>query len=105
MKHTVQFAISIDDQKIKNKIQKKLEEEAYDDIIDRLTIDAEYFLKREPGYYINGVDWVYYAREAIDKMIDENHDQIIERAAELLKDSFVRTKTYRETMKNAIPKS
>ena len=32
-------------------------------------------------------------------------DQFIERAAELLKDSFVRTKAYKEIMKNAISKS
>lgn len=102
MEHIVQFGISIDDKTI----QKKLEENAYEDIINRLAEDAENGLKKtSPFYNADKIDWTYYTNEAIDRLIDTNREQIIERAAELLKDSYVRTKAYRETMKNAISKA
>lgn len=102
MEHIVQFGISIDDKIIK----KRLEENAYEDIIKHLVEDAENGLKKTgPFYNADQIDWTYYVNEAIDRMVDANRDQIIERAAELLKDSYVRTKAYRETMKNAISKA
>lgn len=102
MEHIVQFGISIDDKTI----QKKLEENAYEDIINRLAEDAKNGLKKTPQFYnADRIDWNYYVNEAIDRLIDTNREQIIERAAELLKDSYVRTKAYRETMKNAISKA
>ena len=102
MEHIVQFGISIDDKTI----QKRLEENAYEDVINQLVEDAENGLKRTPQFYNAGqIDWTYYVNEAIDRLVDANREQIIERAAELLKDSYVRTKAYRETMKNAISKA
>ena len=102
MEHIVQFGISIDDKTI----QKRLEENAYEDIINRLIENTENGLKKTgPFYNANQIDWTYYVNEAMDRFIDANREQIIERAAELLKDSYVRTKAYRETMKNAISKA
>lgn len=102
MEHIVQFAISIDDKTI----QKRLEENAYEDIINQLIEKAENGLKKLPQFYnADQIDWTYYVNEGIDRLVNENREQIIERAAELLKDSYVRTKAYRETMKNAISKA
>lgn len=102
MEHIVQFGISIDDKTI----QKRLEENAYEDVINQIVEDVENGLRRMPQFYnADQIDWTYYVNEAIDRLIDANREQIIERAAELLKDSYVRTKVYRETMKNAISKA
>ncbi len=102
MEHIVQFGISIDDKTI----QKKLEENAYKDIVNRIAEDAENGLKRINQFYKEDrIDWDYYVNEAIDRLIDANRDQIIERTVELLKNSYVRTKAYREAMKNAISKA
>lgn len=102
MEHIVQFAISIDDKTI----QKRLEENAYEDVINQLVEDVENGLKRTSSFYnTDQIDWTYYVNKAINSLIDANKEQIIERAAELLKDSYVRTKAYRETMKNAISKA
>ncbi len=102
MEHIVQFGISVDDRTI----LKRMEENAYEDIINQLVEKAEKGLKKRPEFYnADTIDWTYYVNEAMDRLIDANREQIIERAAELLKDSYVRTKAYRETMKNAISKA
>lgn len=102
MEHIVQFGISIDD-KI---IQKRLEENAYEDVISRLVEDAKNGLNKTSQFYnADKIDWTYYVNEAMDRLVNANREQIIERAAELLKDSYVRTKACRETMKNAISKA
>lgn len=102
MEHIVQFGISIDDKTI----QKRLEENAYEDIINKLAEDAKNGLKKLPQFYnADQIDWTYYVNEAMDRLIDANREQVIERAAELLKNSYVRTKAYRDTMKNAISKA
>lgn len=96
MEHIVQFAISIDDQTI----QKRLEENAYDDIIDSLKKEC---LKRLPTVgYKQVVDWEFLARDMLRDFIDANRDAIIDAAADKLKDSFIRTKTYKEKMKEAM---
>lgn len=97
MEHIVQFAISIDDKTI----QKRLEENAYDDICNKLVEEAKNSLPGG-GYYSRSVDWQFLMGEALSDFVSKHEAEIIDAAAEKLKDSFVRTKVYREKMKEVI---
>ena len=97
MEHIVQFAISLDDKTI----QKRLEENAYDDICTKLVEEAKKKLPKDYGYN-RGVDWMLIANNAIKNFIEENKDEILESASTKIKDSFVRTKAYKEKMKEAM---
>lgn len=96
MEHIVQFAISIDDQTI----QKRLEENGYNDILDKIMekINQDHNL---PGVYFGKrgrVDWAQMAYRSVDRIVDEHKDEIIEAAAEKLAESYKRTKAYKEKM-------
>lgn len=97
MEHIVQFAISIDDKTI----QKRLEANAYDDICEKLVEEARDNLPRE-GYRDEKVKWRYLVDEQLAKFVEEHKDEVIDAAAEKLKDSFVRSKAYRDKMKEVI---
>lgn len=98
MEHIVQFAISIDDKTIR----KRLEENAYEDICKQLVNEAKNDLpgKGYSGY--RSVDWRFLMEEALSNFIHKNKEEIIDAAAEKLKDSFLRTKAYREKMNEVI---
>lgn len=97
MEHIVQFAISIDDQTI----QKRLEENGYNDILDKIMEEINHDDKL-PGVYYGGtkgkVNWSQMAFMSVDRLVDEHKDEIIEAAAEKLAESYKRTKAYKEKM-------
>lgn len=106
MEHIVQFAIGIDDETIR----KRVEENAYDDICERLVHDAYSAL---PGKHRNswlatdekgasGVDWRYLMEEQLSLFAEKHKDEIIEAAAKELAESFKRTKAYKERMKEVM---
>lgn len=96
MEHIVQFAISIDDQTI----QKRIEENAYNDILNKLANEAKTTLPKGP--WGKGVDWDRAISDALDAFVEKNRDDIIDAAAEKLYESFKRTKTYKEKMAEAV---
>lgn len=100
MEHIVQIAIGVDD----NAIKRRIEEAAYDDILNRLFADAKKALNKHSYYSRNGyeIDWERIANKAISDFIRENREEVIEAAAKKLKDSFVRTKLYKETMADVL---
>lgn len=99
MEHIVQFGISIDDKTI----QKRLEENAYDDILNAI-IDK--WTKAMPNKdhwkkYANdkdNIDYVKFTEKAVQQVINEYADEIIDLAAAKLCDSFRRTKIFKEKM-------
>lgn len=95
MEHIVQFAISLDDKTI----QKRLEENAYQDVCQKLANEAA---SHFPTTYGNSVNWKYIMDHAMNDFLSKYKDEIIDAAAEKLKDSFCRTKVYKEKMKDAI---
>lgn len=96
MEHIVQFAINIDDQTIK----KRLEENAYQDICDRLVNEAYNYLGR--GTRTARPRWDIIVDEAIDRFVEAHKNEVIDVAAEKLKESYFRTKAYKEKMKDVL---
>ena len=94
MEHIVQFAINIDDQTIKN----RLEENAYSDICKKLEKDALETIPRRYGRPL----WDDLIEGALADMLQDNKDEIVNLAAEKLVESYKRSKAYRDTMKNAM---
>lgn len=100
MEHIVQFAIGIDDEGIRKHITESGEKQ----IIDRLYGDCKTALvgranrcwgwndSREDRFKIALKDLVF---EAVDKVVTENKDAIIENATQILADRIGRTKAAR----------
>lgn len=98
MEHIVQFAISIDDKTIQNRI----EEHAYQDILNNLERKALNALGS--GSYAQRDRLNALTYDAIQQLVARHKDEIIDKAAEMLADKFSRTKKYREAMGAAIAK-
>ena len=104
MEHIVQFAIGIDDEAIKKRIQ----ESGYDDIIKSLTKDMKEQLSQGP--YANKkwgsseitIDWKTVVDYNVEKFLEENREVIIEKAAEKLAESYRKTKKFKEHMEKAL---
>lgn len=97
MEHIVQFAIGFDDEGIR----KRLQENAYNDIIGKLVKEAKKDLGLEGSYFSPRVTWKAIVENALHDYFDENKELIIDLAASKLADSYKRTKAYKEKMSNA----
>lgn len=101
MEHFVQFAINIDDEAVKRRV----ETSAYDDILQyfiddiKAQMDCKYSAITPNGYVLR---WPAVISDAVSDFLDKNREDIIDAAAEKLKNSFTRTKAYKEAMKNAL---
>ena len=101
MEHIVQFAIGIDDEAVR----KRIEESAYNDILNDFKEEFYNSLPMEThGYYSKKTDQIDYTRlihPVLQEFVDNNADAIIDKAAEKLCDSFRRTKAFKERMSDA----
>ena len=100
MEHIVQFAISIDDKTIQNRI----EEHAYTDVLDKLAKEATDTVFAHSSAYSRELMWEKLLGNALQSFLEEHKDEIIDEAANMLADRFQRTKKYREAMGAAIEK-
>lgn len=100
MEHIVQFAISIDDKAIQNRI----EEHAYTDVLNKLTKNAVDSVFSRSSAYSRELMWEKLLDDALQSFLEERKDEIIDKAANMLADRFQRTKKYREAMGDAIAK-
>lgn len=100
MEHIVQFAISIDDETIQNRI----EEHAYSDVLNKLTKNAVDSVFSHSSAYTRDIMWEGLMGEALQSFLEERKDEIIDKAANMLADRFQRTKKYREAMGAVIAK-
>lgn len=98
MEHIVQFAINIDDETIK----RRLEDNAYNDICKKIEKDA--IERVVPTRYGRPV-WNDLIDGALSDFLQDNKDAIIDLAAEKLVNAYKRTKAYKDTMKNALDNS
>ena len=103
MEHLVQFAIGIDDEAIK----KRIEESAEKQIVDKFYKDFTLSLRKD-FWGSHNVDSGLsekcnaLAREAVDNIIGKYKDEVIEEAAKILADRLLRTKTAKEMLKNVV---
>ena len=96
MEHIVQFAIGFDDEGIR----KRVEENAYNDILDKLVGEAKKGISLNCSEYYQRQRWESIVNEALHNYFDENKETIIDLAATKLAESYKRTKAYKEKMSN-----
>lgn len=96
MEHIVQFAIGFDDEGIR----KRLEENAYNDILDKLVNEAKKGLSLNCSDYRNRERWQTMVNEALRDYFDENKEIILDLAASKLAEYYKRTKAFKEKMAN-----
>lgn len=100
MEHIVQFAISIDDDKIKRNIENGLEKQ----VTNKIKGDCMKALVGKKS--ITNCDYTQKLKEMIDDNIQnflaENKDEIIKIAADKLSEKLSRTKAVREAVNKSI---
>lgn len=96
MEHIVQFAIGFDDEGIR----KRLEENAYDDILNKLVNEAKKGLSLNCSDLYQRQRWSTIVDSALHNYFDENKETILDLAASKLAESYKRTKAYKEKMSN-----
>ena len=96
MEHIVQFAIGFDDEGIRKRIQ----ENAYNDMLDKLVIEAKKGLSLNCSDIYQRQRWSTIVDVALHNYFDENKETIIDLAATKLAESYKRTKAYKEKMSN-----
>ena len=103
MEHLVQFGVSFDD----TQLRKRLEENAYNDICDRMMKETINHLPNKNGWptdrprNADQVNWKRLIDDQIHNLISKYKDEIIDLAAEKLVASYTRSKAYREKMSDA----
>ena len=103
MEHIVQFAIGIDDEAIK----KRVEESAEKQIVDRFYKDFTLSLRKDYWASHNVDSGIRekcnaLAKEAVDNIIEKHKNEIIEEAAKILADRLLRTKAAKEMLENVV---
>ena len=101
MEHIVQFAIGMDDEAIR----KRIEEHAYQDALKGVTNQVWHTLF--PGYindYSRDEQLKTLVVDALSGFMEEHRDEIIDKSVNLLVDRFSRTKKFREAMGAVIEK-
>jgi len=99
MEHIVQFAIGMDDEAIR----KRIEEHAYEDVLKSLEDKAMHTIN-SGSTYMRDTRIENMMQRAIAVLVDSHKDEIIDKAADLLAEKFSRTKKFREAMGAVIEK-
>lgn len=90
MEHIVQFAISIDDSTIEEKVYSKAVDNITDEIkksVRRIMIDREYYNYSEPTEFVEKI---------FKEWLDEHKTEIINSMSEKLADKMSKTKAVKE---------
>ena len=91
MEHIVQFAINIDDKTI----QKRLEDNAYDDIVKRIYKEALNNLEF-PRTYGDRINWDSFVSDLVSRILEKHKMEIVDAAAEKLTKSIRNSKAFKE---------
>lgn len=91
MEHILQFGINIDDDKIKTSI----EESARREIVEQT-------IKEVKKSLFNTWGLSYEVESIVRDVLKEHHDEIIEKAADIVAQSIKRSKKYRDALANII---
>lgn len=99
MEHLVQFAVSIDDDAIKNSVAKNVERV----VIENMRKDIERIIfDKNPWGQKTGVN--AWAEKMFSQFLDEHKSEIIEEASKMLADRLSRTKAVKEMVQAEIRK-
>lgn len=92
MDHLVQFTISIDDAHIAQMVEKEAAKALMDEVIkvchSHIGCERDYWGNKEPGPML---------KKAVDQFMNDNHEEIIDKAADKLAERLSRTKIVKET--------
>lgn len=98
MEHIIQMTISVEDEKI----VKKIEENAENQIIQTLTDRVENVISEKRGWYGNGErDYTplkNMVSKQVEKILNENKDLILSEASKILADKLARSKAGKEIL-------
>lgn len=104
MQHIVNIAFDFDDDKVRSIAEKKCQD-SMDAIIKEITLDQiapmrySFYDKKETRDF----SWMQQKIDAaINAYIEEHQEEIMDRAAEKLADSFKRTKAWKEKAREAM---
>lgn len=98
MEHIIQMAISVEDEKIVERVEKTAENQ----IIQTLTDRVENIISEKRGWY--GKQERDYTplknmvREQVEKILNENKDLILSEASKILADKLARSKAGKEIL-------
>lgn len=99
MEHIVQFAIGIDD----DGIRKRIEENAYNDVVKMFHDSAvETVFGEKRRWYTREYQWEDFIKDGVEQFLDSHRDEIVERAAMKLCEKMSRTKAVREAVKKVV---
>ena len=96
MEHIVQFAISIDDDKIKRNIENSVEKQ----VTNKIKGDCMKALVGKKS--ITNCDYTQKLKEMVQNFLAENKDEIIKIAADKLSEKLSRTKAVKEVINKSI---
>lgn len=88
MEHLVQFAIGIDDERIKQSIEKNVEKE----VISKITHDIESVIYSRSYYGDPKAPLKEMVKDKIECILEENKELILETASTKLAEKLARTK-------------
>lgn len=97
MEHIVQFAISIDDDRIAKSIEENVEKQ----VINNITEQVKGIITRK--YYYSGDEYEplkNMVKRQIEKVIEEHKDYILENAAKILADKLARSKAGKQLLED-----
>lgn len=91
MDHLVQFTISIDDKHIAQMVEKEASKALMDEVINvchsHIGCERDYWGNKEPGPML---------KKAVDQFMNDNREEIIDKAADKLAEKLSRTKVVKE---------
>lgn len=94
--HILQFAVSIDEERIVSLVEKKAVETATQGVIDAVKSKTNTACRWEQSYIEKMID------ERVNQVIDENKETIINRAADRLAERLIRTKAAKAMLNEVI---
>lgn len=98
MEHIIQMAISVEDEKIVERVEKTAENQ----IIQTLTDRVENIISEKRGWYVNGErDYAplkNMVQEQVEKILNENKDLVLSEASKILADKLSRSKAGKEIL-------
>ena len=94
--HILQFAVSIDEERIIQLVEKKAVETATQGVMDAVKDKTKSVNRWEPSYIETAID------EHLNKFIEENKETIINQAADRLAERLIRTKAAKAMLNKVI---
>lgn len=96
MQRIIEFSVDFDE----NGVKKRIEENAYKEVVESLKTDVMKNVIRK-NYY-NGTELTDFAEKVIGSIFSLYKDEIIDKAAQLIAEKAMRTKAWKEKFGDAM---